>query len=325
MATPANTDYIQRSNVEARIPEDVSSDVIQSLPEASAALALFPRVTLSSKVRRLPVLSLLPVAYWVDGDIGLKQTTRMAWDKKVIEAEEIAAIVPIPENVIDDEDFDVWAEVKPRLVEAIGAAVDEAIFFGVNSPASFPPDLLAGATAAGNTYELGTASQGDGGLAEDLNQLMALVEDEGFDVNGFVTHRGLKARLRGARDTTGQKLLDVSTDSIEGAPVKYAMSGLWPTDGSAEMFAGDFSQGILGIRRDITYKMLDQAVIQDGDGTIVYNLPQQDMVALRVTFRLGFQVANPITRQNPNTPNLDTGVPTAGQRYPFAVLTDETS
>jgi len=325
MATPANTDYIQRSNVEARIPEDVSSEVIQSLPEASAALSLFPRVTLSSKVRRLPVLSLLPVAYWVDGDIGLKQTTRMAWDKKVIEAEEIAAIVPIPENVLDDEDFDVWAEVRPRLVEAIGAAVDEAIFFGVNAPASFPPDLLSGAVAAANTHELGSASAGAGGIAEDINQLMALVEDEGFDVNGFVTHRGLKARLRGARDTTGQKLLDVSTDSIEGAPVRYAMSGLWPDDGSAEMFAGDFSQGILGIRRDITYKMLDQAVIQDGDGTIVYNLPQQDMVALRVTFRLGFQVANPITRANPNTPNLTTGVPTAGQRYPFAVLTDETS
>jgi len=325
MANPANTDYIARTGVEARIPEDVSADVIQSLPEASAALALFPKVRLSSKVRRLPVLSLLPVAYWVDGDIGLKKTTRMAWDKKFIEAEEIAAIVPIPEAVVDDNDFDVWAEVKPRLVEAIGAAVDEAVFFGVNAPASFPPDLLTAAVAAGNTYELGTTGAGAGGIAEDLNQLMALVEDEGFDVNGFVTHRGLKARLRGARDTTGQKLLDVSTGSIEGAPVKYAMSGLWPDDGTAEMFAGDFSQGILGIRQDITYKMLTEAVIQDGDGNIVYNLPQQDMVALRVTFRLGFQVANPINRQNPDTPNLTTGLPTAGQRYPWAVLTDTVS
>jgi len=196
---------------------------------------------------------LLPVAYWVDGDTGLKQTTKMAWDKKTIQPEELAAIVPIPENVLDDNDFDVWAEVRPRLVEAIGAAVDEAIFFGVNAPTSFPPSLVEAAVAANNDYEMGTNAQGVGGLAEDINQLMALVEDEGFDVNGFVTHRGFRARLRGARDTTGQKLLDVTTNTIEGAPVRYAMSGLWPDDGTAELFAGDFSQGILGIRQDITY------------------------------------------------------------------------
>lgn len=320
MADPANTAAIDRTGVGARIPDDVSADVIQSLPEASAALSLFPRVTLSSKVRRLPVLSVLPVAYWVDGDIGLKRTTRMAWDKKFIEAEEVAAIVPIPEAVLEDEGFDVWSEVRPRLVEAIGIAVDEAIFFGTNSPASFPPDILTACLAAGNKYELGTNAASVGGLAQDLNKVMELVEGDGFDVNGFVTHRGLKARLRGARDTSGQKLLDVSTASIEGAPVRYAMPGLWPGDGSAELFAGDFSQGILGVRRDISYKLLTEAVIQDGDGTIVYNLPQQDMVALRVTFRLGFQIANPVTRENADTPNLTTGLPTAGQRYPFAVL-----
>jgi hypothetical protein len=50
-------------------------------------------------------------------------------------------------------------------------------------------------------------------------------------------------------------------------------------------------------------------VIQDGTGAIVYNLAQQDMVALRAVMRLGWQVPNPITR-------LQT---TTADRYPIAV------
>jgi hypothetical protein len=69
------------------------------------------------------------------------------------------------------------------------------------------------------------------------------------------------------------------------------------------------------VRRDVTYKMLTEAVIQDPDtGDIVYNLAQQDMVALRVTFRCAWQLANPVTRSNPDE----------NTRFPFAVLGDAT-
>jgi len=140
---------------------------------------------------------------------------------------------------------------------------------------------------------------------------MGLVEGDGYDVNGFVTRTTYKSRLRGARDTTGQKLLDVSTTTIEGQPLVYAMKGLWPSGASsAELFAGDWSEAMLGVRQDITYKILDQAVIQDNVGAIQYNLAQQDMVALRVVARFAFQIANPINWENQ----------TDATRYPFALL-----
>jgi hypothetical protein len=43
---------------------------------------------------------------------------------------------------------------------------------------------------------------------------------------------------------------------------------------------------------------------------IQYNLPQQDMIALRVVFRCAFQTANTLNYDNP----------TAGTRYPFSVI-----
>jgi HK97 family phage major capsid protein len=302
---------VSRSDVTALIPEDVASEIIQNVQDSSAVLSLFRHVTMSSGQQRMPVLAALPTAYWVNGDTGLKQTTDQAWANKYLFAEEIAAIVPIPEAVLDDSGFDIWGEIRPRLAEAIGRALDAAVIFGTNKPASWPAHIVSGATAASNTFTRGTTTQANGGVAGDINALMGTVEGDGYDVNGFVTKRTFRSVLRGARDTTGQKLMDMSTNEIEGSPVRDVMDGLWPSGaGTAEFLAGDWTQGIVGVRQDITYKILDQAVIQNGSGTIIYNLAQQDMVALRVVARFAFQVPNPINYQQQ----------TEASRYPFAVL-----
>jgi hypothetical protein len=87
------------------------------------------------------------------------------------------------------------------------------------------------------------------------------------------------------------------------------MRGLWPAgSGGVYSLVGDWSQFVVGVRQDITMKILDQAVITDNTGAIIYNLPQQDMTAIRLTFRVGWQVANII--------NYDQ--PTEGSRYPVA-------
>jgi hypothetical protein len=130
-------------------------------------------------------------------------------------------------------------------------------------------------------------------------------------VSGIVANRTYRGLLRSVRSTQGVQLGEVTTTSAYGITITYPMRGLWPTgSGVVEVLAGDFSQGILGIRKDITYKILDQAVIQDNTGAIMFNLAQQDMVALRVTMRVAFQVAN--------TLNYDQ--PTEASRFPFGVL-----
>ena len=57
--------------------------------------------------------------------------------------------------------------------------------------------------------------------------------------------------------------------------------------------------------------LLDQGVIQDpSTKEIVYNLAQQDMVALRVVMRMGWALPNPATRLNADR-----------SKVPFAFLT----
>lgn len=299
---------ISRTDAAALIPEDVAAGVLQGAREQSAALQLFRRVPMSSAQTRMPVLSALPTAYFVTGDTGLKQTTEANWANKYLNAEELAAIVPISEAVLDDASFDVWGAVRPLLEEAIGRALDAAIFFGTNKPASWPDDIVTAAVAAGNDVERGTATAAEGGIQADISALFATVEADGYDVNGLVASRVYRAFLRNVRDTTGQLI----ADPTYGVRVVYPMRGLWPSGtGEAEAIAGDFTEGIIGVRQDITYKVLDQAVIQDNTGAIQYNLAQQDMVALRVVARFAFQVANIINRDQP----------TEADRYPFAVMT----
>ncbi|WP_170313779.1 phage major capsid protein [Streptomyces filamentosus] len=313
----AYNNVTSRTDAAALIPEEVSNEMMGKATEQSAALSLFRRVPVGRNQVRFPVLSALPVAYFVGGDTGLKQTTEVAWANKFLNIEEIATIMPVPDNVLADVDANIWDEAMPLLTEAFGRTLDAAIFFGTNAPSSWPVDITTAATAAGNDVtEAATAAQG--GFFGDLDNLYEKVEADGYEIDGWVASTAAKSRLRKARDTQGRKLDEtrVSGDlqTLDGLPVAYAMRGLFPAGGGAgsnvRLFGGDFSQFVLGVRQDITMKVLDQAVIQDNTGAIMFNLAQQDMTAVRLTFRVGWQVSNPINNEQA----------TEASRYPAGVL-----
>ena len=305
---------ISRTDAAALIPEEVSREIIQAVPEASAVMRLARRLpNMSRKQRRMPVLSGLVTAYFVTGDNGLKQTSEAAWENKYINAEELAVIVPIPEAVLDDVDYDVWSEIRPNIVEAFGKAFDQAVLLGTNAPDDWPDDLVTGATSASHTITLGTGAD----IYDDIMSeggVIAKVEEDRFGVTGHVAALTMRAKLRGLRDDNGVPIFNrtvqaASLYELDGAPVEFPRNGSMDA-ATALMFTGDWTQLVYAMRQDITYKVLTEAVIQDGSGTIVYNLAQQDMVALRAVMRLGWQLPNPINRVNTSS----------STRYPFSVL-----
>ena len=92
---------IERDNMAGLIPEPVTREIFQGVVEQSAVLRVGRKLpNMTAKTQAINVLDMLPLAYWVDGDTGFKQTAAQAWDKKKLYAEELAVIIPIPEAVL---------------------------------------------------------------------------------------------------------------------------------------------------------------------------------------------------------------------------------
>lgn len=88
-----------RADAEAIIREQIVSNIFQDAPKHSVFMGMARKLpNMTSNQTRIRVLDFLPTAYWVDGDTGMKQTTRQAWDNVYLNAGELAVIVPIPDT-----------------------------------------------------------------------------------------------------------------------------------------------------------------------------------------------------------------------------------
>jgi HK97 family phage major capsid protein len=299
---------ISRADALSLINRQNATEIWQGVPEFSAAMRTFRKVNMGTKQTRYPVIAALPTASFLTGEDAddteaTKPTTSMLWTDRVLEAEEIAGIVIIPENVLDDSEFNIWNEVRPRIAEAIGATLDEAVFFGTNAPASWPGGIVPDAISAGNTYVQGTGVD----LAEDINQTIGLVEADGYEPRTIYAARTIRMLLRGLRDQNDQPIYSTSLRSdgvanqVYGLDLEFVANGSWlPLIATA--IVGDPRYAILGIRQDITYKFLDQATVNG------ISLAERDLIGLRFKIRVGFQTAETLT------------VLGGANAYPFAVL-----
>jgi HK97 family phage major capsid protein len=259
------------------------------------------KTTLSSKTQRMPVMDVLPLAYWVGGDTGLKQTSQMAWQNVIMVVEELACIVPIPIAYLDDAEVPLWSQVQPRITEAVGALIDSAVLWGINKPTTWGESVFVGATKSGHFEIQGTGID----LGQDVTKLGQQMAQSGYTVSGFAAMPGMSWMLAGIRSAQGIPIFQSDMSATPGGKLYgYQMAevnnGSWqnPTAG-ALMLAGDFSKAIIGIRQDISFKMFTEGVISDNTGKVILNLMQQDAVAMRMVMRLAYATVNPVTIMQP--------------------------
>lgn len=324
---------VTRTMAAPLIPEEVQREIIESMPEYSTVMKLGKRAAnMSRKQRRIPCLSALPTAYFSNpGPNNLceteqwKRQTTLEWENKYLDAEELNCIVVIPEAVFEDADYNIWEEAKPKLLEAFGIAIDAAIFYGISAPAVWPTAIVPSAIAAGNFVVLGSTVNPDTGLNDIYEDILGLggtisqIENDGLLPNGHISDPSMRGRLRSLRGTDGVPIFKSlykegvqgnTAYSLDGSSLFFPMNGVMDPSRSL-MISGDWSKLMYAMRKDVTWKILDQAIIQHPvTGAILYNLAQQDMIALRACMRLAWQVPNPINRINEDE---DT-------RYPFSVL-----
>ena len=309
-------DLITRTDVP--IPTEEVGELLKVMPEESVLLKRARRQPMSTKTVKQTIMTTFPDAYWVDGDTGLKQTTKQSFSQPIMTAEELAVIAVVPDAVIDDSSLPIWETLRPFLAEAIGRKVDQAAIYGIDKPASWPLALVPGAIAAG-VITPGNLAATPADERKDAGQLVAdlglkMARSAGANISGLIAQAGTGWELDRIRDADRRPIYDGVAGALRGVPFDELKNGAWSDVGTGDtavpLIGVDWSQVYIGIRQDITVKMLDQAVISDAAGKVVFNLAQQDAKALRIVFRVGYQAVMPVNHQQ-----LD-----AAKRFPAGVI-----
>ena len=275
---------------------------------------------------RIPVLATKATAFWITGDTGLKPTAEIGWENTFINAEEQAAIVYIPDNVVADADYDLWDEYRPEVEEALAVLSDDTVLFGAGKPATLPggdrgrghrrgqrdPVRHLHGGLAGRPLQ--RDEQGGGG------RLHARPHHLQDGHQGADAHHPRLARRASCSPPTAPAGGSAGTMQAGGADLQRApvhrragphRAGARRPAGEPATIVLDEDAFVIGRRKELAWKSTDTGVITDGTGAIVINLFQQDASALRVTTRWGWQVRNPVNRLQP----------VKASRYPAGVLT----
>lgn len=291
--------------------QQLQSEIIQSVVAGSSILPYMRRLpNMTSDQAYVTVADALPITYWVDEETnnGRKETTNMAWKNVKLYAQELAVVVPIKINTVRDANYDIIGNIKPLIVQSAYKRVDDAIILGKNKPALFREGLIQSAINSGNVV-----APGSNNTYTQISKAMGKVEEDGYDVTAIIGGVALKGDFReGLLDTTGQPIS--ARSEVMQLPRIYAKNGAWDNS-LAKFIVGDFSQAVYSIREDVTFDVFTEGCITDGDGKVIYNLLQDDMMAIRFTFRMGWALPNPV-----NVLNED-----ASTRFPFAVVEPSTA
>lgn len=295
---------ITRAEVASLIGEEYGPQVIKAATQGSTALAAFPNVNMGTKTRNIPVLATIPEAEWVtDTDnSGVKPTSKATWVNKTLVAEEVAVIVPIHENTLDDATEDILAELADLGGQSLGKKLDQAVFFGVDKPSSWTSlDIHAAAVAASQTVEVVDGNANTSDIWGAAMQVAGMIADAGFDPEVAIAKRSLSFTLANLRNANGDPVL-TDSGNLRGLDTYWSRNGAWvPADATA--LIADPSTVRIGVRQDVTVKFLDQATLGTGENAI--NLAERDMVALRFKARFAYVLGNPAT---PETGTAQYGV-----------------
>jgi HK97 family phage major capsid protein len=303
---------IGRADLSTIIEDEYSSALLGAAVNASVALSAFRRVDLGTKTTNMPVLATIPTAEFVteSGEGSTKPTAEATWANKQLVAEEVAVIIPIHENVVDDASTDVLDELTRQGGAAIGRALDAAVLFGVDKPVSWTSDsLFEAAEAASQTVTVGNVEDGDD-LGGSILQAAGMVELAGWEPSTLLAPRGLRFRLANIRNVDGTPIFLPSlsstpgaVDSIYGLTAGWVSGLVWDRD-EAEAMVVDADRVIIGVRQDISVKFLDQATV----GSI--NLAERDMVALRFKARYAYVLGDTRTDEGADKVPVAAVIPT---------------
>lgn len=281
----ADTTFL-KDNLTGFIPKEQANGIMKDVARGSSILRLSKVEPMKSDKKKFSIMTDGPGAYWV-GETERIKTSKAEWIFPEMEAKKLAVIIPVTKEKMNDTTINVFGEMRPAIAEAFYKAIDSACLFGTSSP--FAKSIYSVANDGGNKIALET--NGAKALDLDISDVMALVEADGLDVNGFAGHYGLKNSLRKLRDANGNALFvpGIGQNELYSNPIEFVRNGGWDKT-KAELIGGNWSYSLVGMRAGIEYEILKEATLQSvtmGDGKPL-SLAENDMVAIKASMRIGF-------------------------------------
>lgn len=261
------------------LPTEVSDTIIQKVQEGSAVMKLARKISLPGLGATIPVITGDPEAAWV-AETNNKPVSRPGLATKTMQAYTLAVIVPFS-NQFKNNVPELYNAIVERLPMALAQKFDATVFHGAAPGSNF--DTFASATAA----SLGSdAYQGLVNADEDI-------AIHGGITNGFVLSAQGKSKLLRAVDADGRPIFinNVSEGAVPmilGSKTVMSKAAYKAVSAGDDVLgiAGDWSQALYGVAKNITLSISDQATLTDGDTTI--NLWQRNMFAVRAEIEVGF-------------------------------------
>jgi HK97 family phage major capsid protein len=286
---PANV--VMQDFKSGTVPTEFGTAIIGDVMNGSAVMKLATYEEMTAPKKKFSYMSGEGMnAYWVD-EGKIIQTTKPTMVQSEMEAKKLAVIVLTSKENLKFSMSNFFNEVKPLISEAFYKTFDLAALWGTNSPYATGQSIWSDITTAGNTVALDAAN-----VYGSLNSVIALLEDEDADANGFVTRKSFNSKLRGAVDANGRPLFNEATggapNTIAGESIAYVPKGAWDA-AKAELIAGDWNYARYGILQDMEYEISTDAQISSitgSDGKPI-NLFERGLVAMRVDMHIAFHIA----------------------------------
>jgi len=232
-------------------------------------------------------------------EAGPKPATGAEYASVTLDIVKAATVVMYTEELIEDAIEDPTVLINNDVRAAFADYIDSNAL-GRNAAGTIVGSFNSELSETTQTVELGTT--GDA-LARAISEAMGKVEANGYVPTGVILANDGRMHLRNARNTVETTMPVYSdgytspTNEMYGLPLRYT-TNLQTFAGAAAAgrvvgIVGDFSQAVLGLRKDISLTFSDQATIDVG-GTL-HHLWQQNKVASRWEWRGGF-VAHDLNR-----------------------------
>lgn len=278
-----------KDELQGFVPSEQAAEIIKKVARGSSVMRLSKLENMTSETKKFPVMTSGAGAYWVGEGERIK-TSGATWIFPEVKAKKLAVIIPVTKEKLEDTTIDVFTELQDSIAEAFYQAFDKAAIFGQNSP--FATSILGGIDSVGAEV----VDNSSVNLDLSASDVMAKVEDAGYEVDGWAASIGLKNRLRKLRDSSGAPIYIDGTDQTElyNQPIEFVRNGAWDKD-KALAIAGEWKYSIVGVRDGISYEILKEATLQgtlDADGKPL-SLAEQDMVAIKATMRIGYLCVKP--------------------------------